>query len=51
LSSSTTALDLLTPRLAAWLGAPVARIAILDSGWETTIYEFTIGARARPTFP
>ncbi|MGD0291068.1 MAG: aminoglycoside phosphotransferase family protein [Candidatus Binataceae bacterium] len=49
MSSSTTALDLLTPRLAAWLGAPVARIAILDSGWETTIYEFTIGARSPRT--
>src|SRR5580692_8377504 len=36
----------LRPRLANYLGAEVARIAILGSGWETTIYEFTIGARS-----
>jgi len=33
-------------QLAAYLGAGVTRIAILGSGWETTIYEFTIGARS-----
>jgi aminoglycoside phosphotransferase (APT) family kinase protein len=49
LRSSTTSPALLTPRLAAWLGTSVARLAILDSGWETTIYQFTIGARSPRT--
>jgi aminoglycoside phosphotransferase (APT) family kinase protein len=36
-------------RLAKFLGAEVARIAVLGNGWETTIYEFTIGARSSRT--
>jgi aminoglycoside phosphotransferase (APT) family kinase protein len=36
----------LTSGLAAYLGTPVSRIAILDSGWETTIYEFAIASRS-----
>jgi aminoglycoside phosphotransferase (APT) family kinase protein len=44
--SSTASLTLLSPRLAAYLGTDIARIVVLDSGWETTIYEFTIGARS-----
>jgi aminoglycoside phosphotransferase (APT) family kinase protein len=34
------------PRLATWLDTDIARIAVLGTGWETTIYEFTIRARA-----
>ena len=33
-------------RLAAYLDAEIASLHILDSGWETTIFEFTIGARS-----
>jgi aminoglycoside phosphotransferase (APT) family kinase protein len=36
----------LRPQLAAFLGAEIALIAVLGTGWETTIYEFTIGTRA-----
>jgi aminoglycoside phosphotransferase (APT) family kinase protein len=35
--------------LATYLGAEIARIAVLGSGWETTIYEFTISARSSRT--
>ena len=34
------------PRLAAYLGAPLARVEILASGWETTIFEFVLSARS-----
>jgi aminoglycoside phosphotransferase (APT) family kinase protein len=37
------------PQLAAYLGTEIARIEVLGSGWETTIYEFTIGARSSRT--
>jgi aminoglycoside phosphotransferase (APT) family kinase protein len=33
-------------RLAAYLGAPLARIEILASGWETTVFEFALSARS-----
>lgn len=33
-------------RLATCLGAEIASLHVLDSGWETTIFEFTIGARS-----
>jgi aminoglycoside phosphotransferase (APT) family kinase protein len=29
-------------RLSAYLGAPVARLSVLASGWETTVFEFTL---------
>src|ERR1700729_2017605 len=29
-------------RLSAYLGAPIARLSILASGWETTVFEFTL---------
>ncbi len=48
--SSSTTLPALAPRLADYLGTEVARIRVLDSGWETTIYEFTVGARS-PRLP
>ena len=31
-------------RLATYLGAPVAHVSILASGWETTVFEFTLAA-------
>src|SRR3984957_13461688 len=31
-------------RLSAYLGAPVARLSVLASGWETTVFEFTLEA-------
>jgi aminoglycoside phosphotransferase (APT) family kinase protein len=31
-------------RLAAFLGAEITSLQVLDSGWETTIFEFAIGA-------
>jgi aminoglycoside phosphotransferase (APT) family kinase protein len=37
--------------LAAYLGAPLARLRILDSGWETTIFEFVIGGKACRSLP
>jgi aminoglycoside phosphotransferase (APT) family kinase protein len=33
--------------LAAYLEAPLNSIRILDSGWETTIFEFAVGAKSR----
>src|ERR1700693_5044067 len=42
----TTDLRDLRAQLAACLDAEIARIAVLGNGWETTIYEFTIGARS-----
>jgi aminoglycoside phosphotransferase (APT) family kinase protein len=35
-------------RLAEYLGAPVARLSILASGWETTVFEFTLESRSAP---
>ena len=32
--------------LAAYLGAPLERFKVLDSGWETTIFEFVLGSRS-----
>ncbi|MGA7872930.1 MAG: phosphotransferase, partial [Candidatus Binatus sp.] len=34
-------------RLSAHLGAPVARLSILASGWETTVFEFTLEAPSK----
>src|SRR4029077_3039429 len=34
-------------RLSAYLGAPVARLSVLASGWETTVFEFTLEAASR----
>jgi aminoglycoside phosphotransferase (APT) family kinase protein len=34
-------------RLAAYLDAPVARLSILASGWETTVFEFTLEAASK----
>ena len=34
-------------RLSVYLGAPVARLSVLASGWETTVFEFTLEAPAR----
>jgi len=33
-------------RLAAYLGAEIESLQVLGSGWETTIYEFSIGVRS-----
>ncbi|MBF6560609.1 MAG: phosphotransferase [Candidatus Binataceae bacterium] len=40
-------------RLGIWLGAHLAHFRMLDSGWETTIFEFAIAARAArdPSLP
>ena len=35
-------------RLAAYLGASLASLRILDSGWETTIFEFVLATRSNP---
>src|SRR5271167_2801142 len=35
-------------RLSTYLGAPVARLSILASGWETTVFEFTLEAASKP---
>src|SRR5271166_2811342 len=32
--------------LAAYLDAPLASFRILDSGWETTIFEFTLAGQS-----
>src|SRR5258708_19548670 len=37
----------ITQRLSAYLGAPVARLTILASGWETTVFEFTLEAASK----
>jgi aminoglycoside phosphotransferase (APT) family kinase protein len=34
-------------RLSAYLDAPVARLSILASGWETTVFEFTLEAASK----
>ena len=34
-------------RLSTYLGAPVARLSILASGWETTVFEFTLQAESK----
>src|SRR5271167_2383657 len=34
-------------RLSTYLGAPVARLSILASGWETTVFEFTLQAPSK----
>ena len=33
-------------RLSSYLCAPVARLSVLASGWETTVFEFTLEARS-----
>ena len=45
-TDSLTTSPALASRLAEYLGSSVARMRVLDSGWETTIYEFTLGARS-----
>ncbi len=32
--------------LSSYLGAPVARVSVLASGWETTVFELTLEARS-----
>ncbi len=39
--------ETLRERLAGWLGAPLEAFRALDSGWETTIFEFALKTRAR----
>ncbi len=34
-------------RLSTYLGAPVARLSILASGWETTVFEFTLESASK----
>jgi len=34
-------------RLSAYLDAPVARLSVLASGWETTVFEFTLEATSK----
>jgi len=34
-------------RLSAYLGAKVARMSVLASGWETTVFEFTLEAASK----
>ena len=34
-------------RLSTYLGAPVARLSILASGWETTVFEFTLDGASK----
>jgi len=34
-------------RLSAYLGAPIARLSILASGWETTVFEFTLQSASK----
>ena len=34
-------------RLSAYLAAPIARLSILASGWETTVFEFTLEASSQ----
>jgi aminoglycoside phosphotransferase (APT) family kinase protein len=36
-------------RLARYLGAPVASCKVLASGWETTVFEFSVDGRAAKT--
>ncbi len=40
-------------RLAAYLGAPVAHLSVLASGWETTIFDFALESRSSrcPSIP
>lgn len=33
-------------RLSSYLGAPLARVSVLASGWETTVFEFTLKSRS-----
>ena len=35
-------------RLSAYLCAPVARLSVLASGWETTVFEFTLQSASKP---
>ncbi len=39
--------DPIGERLCEWLGAPLSLFRALDSGWETTIFEFELASRAR----
>src|SRR5271170_3864785 len=34
-------------RLSAYLGSPVERLSVLASGWETTVFEFTLQAPSK----
>src|ERR1035437_9007465 len=34
-------------RLSAYLGAPVSCLSVLASGWETTVFEFTLEAASK----
>ena len=34
-------------RLSAYLGAPIAQLSILASGWETTVFEFSLEAASK----
>ncbi|HUY28395.1 MAG TPA: phosphotransferase [Candidatus Binataceae bacterium] len=34
----------INPRLSAYLGAPLRNLRVLASGWETTVFEFALGA-------
>ena len=40
-------------RLSTYLGAPIARMSVLASGWETTVFEFTLEAVSKrfPSIP
>ncbi len=38
--------DEIKRRLAAYLGAPLARLSVLASGWETTVFEFVLESRS-----
>jgi len=38
--------DEITRRLSSYLGAPVARLSVLASGWETTVFEFALESRS-----
>jgi aminoglycoside phosphotransferase (APT) family kinase protein len=39
--------DDIQQRLSAYLGAPVSRLSVLASGWETTVFEFTLDAASK----
>ncbi len=39
--------DDMRQRLSGYLGAPVARLSVLASGWETTVFEFTLQSASK----
>ena len=45
--------DSIQNRLSIYLAAPLERIRVLASGWETTVYEFVLGSPSRrlPVIP